>query len=355
MSEAEPRPDVTTLTVQLLSAYLANNTVASDELANLIRTTKSALTDDLDPAQTSPVAETYTPAVTTRKSLSSTDHILSLIDGKPYKTLKRHLARHGLTPESYRERYNLPATYPMVAPSFAAKRREIAQQIGLGSKRKPAAAEMREAAPAEPVAEAINEASSVKTLAEKKTARTAKPKAGSPAQSRSKSAPAKSPPAETLKPEPAAKKPAVKRASSAPKSAGLAKAPAKKSVKPTDHAAQAVAADGAPASEVQPAQIEQAQPKGDAGAKAVSARPKSSARTRERAITTPNEKLEQETAEAMKSPSRAKLGMFRGNAAEPAGDVAQLVNGAASDDADAARMAPIAKRMARTPAASPQG
>lgn len=76
--------------------------------------------------------EVHTPAVSVRKSLSSPEYLVSLIDGKRYKTLKRHLASHGLTPDTYRERYGLPASYPMVAPEFAAKRREIAGRIGLG-------------------------------------------------------------------------------------------------------------------------------------------------------------------------------------------------------------------------------
>jgi predicted transcriptional regulator len=92
-------------------------------------------------------APTYEPAVTVRKSLSSPDHIISLIDGKPYKTLRRHLSGHGLTPEQYRERYNLKPDYPMVAPSYAEARRAMAKKIGLGSKGRQAKAS------AEPTAE----------------------------------------------------------------------------------------------------------------------------------------------------------------------------------------------------------
>ena len=66
-----------------------------------------------------------TPAISVRKSLASADFILSLIDGKPYKTLKRHLAQHGLTPEQYRERYKLPKSYPMVAPAYSEARRAV--------------------------------------------------------------------------------------------------------------------------------------------------------------------------------------------------------------------------------------
>lgn len=131
MADTE-QPDVAALTVQLLSAYLANNTVAHTDIADLVRTTKAALIEDTAPAPTEPEAPAHTPAVAVRKSLASPDHILSLIDGKPYKTLKRHLTSHGLTPASYRERYGLPASYPMVAPGFAAQRRAIAERIGLG-------------------------------------------------------------------------------------------------------------------------------------------------------------------------------------------------------------------------------
>jgi predicted transcriptional regulator len=134
MAETDQTPDVAALTVQLLSAYLANNTVPADALAELIRTTKVALTQDQSSSAQVSDVETFTPAVTARKSLASPEHILSLIDGKPYKTLKRHLASRGLTPDEYRARYNLPASYPMVAPAYAEHRRAVAHQFGLGRK-----------------------------------------------------------------------------------------------------------------------------------------------------------------------------------------------------------------------------
>ena len=80
--------------------------------------------------------EEHTPAVTVRKSLASPDHIISMIDGKPYRMLKRHLATNGLTPDQYRERYGLKPDYPMVAPNYSANRSETAKRLGLG--RKPA-------------------------------------------------------------------------------------------------------------------------------------------------------------------------------------------------------------------------
>lgn len=130
MSEAG-QSDLTILTVQLLSAYVANNSLASEDLAGLIRSTRAALEAGTTPA--APEIPTYVPAVSVRKSLASQDHILSLIDGRPYKMLKRHLASNGMTPAEYRDRYNLPNDYPMVAPTYSQQRRETATRIGLGS------------------------------------------------------------------------------------------------------------------------------------------------------------------------------------------------------------------------------
>lgn len=80
----------------------------------------------------------HVPAVSVRKSLASKDQIISMIDGKGYKTLRRHLSGHGLTPDEYRARYNLKADYPMVAESYSEARRDMAKRIGLG--RKPSSA-----------------------------------------------------------------------------------------------------------------------------------------------------------------------------------------------------------------------
>jgi predicted transcriptional regulator len=87
------------------------------------------------PEATEETPTAYEPAVTSRKSLASPDHIISMIDGKPYKTLRRHLATHGMTPAEYRERYGLKADYPMVAPTYSEARRNMAKRIGL--RRKP--------------------------------------------------------------------------------------------------------------------------------------------------------------------------------------------------------------------------
>ena len=90
------------------------------------------------PAAESTGTSTQEGAVSVRKSLASKDHIISMIDGKPYKTLRRHLSGHGLTPEQYRERYSLKADYPMVSETYSQARRDMAKKIGLG--RKPRAA-----------------------------------------------------------------------------------------------------------------------------------------------------------------------------------------------------------------------
>ena len=128
------------LATELTIAWLGNhNTRASaDEVPAFLEKMHSAVVNlaapptSAEPAVTT--AQEHTPAVTARRSLGSKDHIISMIDGKPYKTLKRHLAGHGLTPAQYRERYGLKSDYPMVAENYAEMRRDLAKKIGLGRK-----------------------------------------------------------------------------------------------------------------------------------------------------------------------------------------------------------------------------
>jgi predicted transcriptional regulator len=82
---------------------------------------------------------TFEPAVPVKKSITA-EALISLIDGKKYKSLKRHLTGHGLTPAQYRERYGLPVDYPMVASAYAARRSELAKAAGLGQQRRKTAA-----------------------------------------------------------------------------------------------------------------------------------------------------------------------------------------------------------------------
>ncbi|PJG45836.1 transcriptional regulator [Sphingobium sp. LB126] len=213
MSE-DNQPDITTLTVQLVSAFVSNNTVPSEGLADLIRTTRSALTEDPAAKAAVPAAPTFTPAVSVRKSLSSPEHILSMIDGKPYKTLKRHLASHGLTPAEYRDRYGLPKSYPLVAPNYSEARRAVATKLGLGRKpvsKKPAT---QPASVAAPVVSAKTAPVAAKTAPVAKPAEAKTPAAPKPA-----AAKAPAPKAKVAKAAPAAKAPAAKPAE--------AKAPAK--------------------------------------------------------------------------------------------------------------------------------
>ncbi|MGI4878963.1 MAG: MucR family transcriptional regulator [Janthinobacterium lividum] len=134
--------DLTGLTVDLLSAFVSKNSVRADDLAGLIASTHAALAGlNAAPAVAAEATtEEFTAAVTSRKSLADRDHILSMIDGKPYRSLKRHLSSKGLTPDDYRRRYNLPASYPMVAPGYSEERRDVAKRLGLGRKPRVAAA-----------------------------------------------------------------------------------------------------------------------------------------------------------------------------------------------------------------------
>ena len=136
------------LATELTIAWLGNpNTRSSAEdvpafLGKMHDTVSALLGTAEAPQETEPTAE-YTPAVSVRKSLASKDHIISMIDGKAYKTLRRHLSTNGLTPVEYRERYGLKADYPMVAENYSESRRAMAKHIGLG--RKPGQRKVEEA------------------------------------------------------------------------------------------------------------------------------------------------------------------------------------------------------------------
>lgn len=132
MSEVknEKRETLITLTSDIVSAHVGNNSVAVGDLPALISNVYNALAALEKPVA---VAEAMPePAVSIRASIKN-DYIVCLEDGKKMKMLKRHLAtRYNLTPDAYRARWNLPADYPMVAPAYAEKRRELAKGIGLG-------------------------------------------------------------------------------------------------------------------------------------------------------------------------------------------------------------------------------
>lgn len=131
--------DTINLATELTVAWLGNpNTrVSSDEVPAFLASVHQALGKLSDPgalSTTEQAPEEYAPAVSVRKSLASPDRIISMIDGKPYASLKRHLKAHGLTPDQYRRRYGLKADYPMVAPGYSEARRDHAKRLGLGRK-----------------------------------------------------------------------------------------------------------------------------------------------------------------------------------------------------------------------------
>ena len=145
MNEISRQPGLAELTVELLSAFVSKNTVRSVDLTALIASTHAVLSELKTTIAEPAPSQKHQPAVTVRMSLANRNFIISLIDGKPYRSLKPHLTRHGLTPENYRTRYGLAATYPMVAPGYSDVRREVAKRLRLG--RRPRIATVEEAAP----------------------------------------------------------------------------------------------------------------------------------------------------------------------------------------------------------------
>jgi predicted transcriptional regulator len=131
--------DLIETTVNLVVAYVSNNSVPATDLPAVIGTLHTALFGlNTTSMAAAPEIEKPTPAQI-RKSITP-DALISFIDGKPYKTLKRHLSRNGMTVQQYRERYGLPADYSVTAPAYSAQRSELAKSIGLGRKREPARA-----------------------------------------------------------------------------------------------------------------------------------------------------------------------------------------------------------------------
>lgn len=131
MADTAGSNSVLGLTAQIVSAHVSNNAVASDALPSLIQEVYKTLsgigTEVVE-------AERPQPAVPIKRSVFA-DHIVCLEDGKKLKMLKRHLkTSYNMTPEQYRERWGLPAEYPMVAPNYAERRSALAKEIGLGTK-----------------------------------------------------------------------------------------------------------------------------------------------------------------------------------------------------------------------------
>jgi predicted transcriptional regulator len=139
LAENSPNSDLLALTAQIVAAHVSNNALPVGELAGLIRDVHGTLAA-LGQAPAAPVAaEKPVPAVSVKKSITP-GYLICLEDGKKLKMLRRHLkTSFNMSPEQYREKWGLPADYPMVAPDYAAKRSALAKQIGLGTKPRTAA------------------------------------------------------------------------------------------------------------------------------------------------------------------------------------------------------------------------
>ena len=123
-----------TLTADIVAAHVSNNSVAVNDLPNLIQNVHAALTG-ISPSRAAPETKPE-PKVPIRSSVKP-DYIVCLEDGKRLKMLKRHLMTHyGMTPDQYRQKWGLSADYPMVAPNYAEQRRTLAKSIVLGTKRR---------------------------------------------------------------------------------------------------------------------------------------------------------------------------------------------------------------------------
>ena len=173
-TSAPDQSNLIELTADIVSAYVSKNSVPTSEMPALLSAIHSALNGLSSPA--APVEAKIDRATPSqiRKSITH-DALISFEDGRPYKTLKRHLKGVGLTPDEYRAKWGLPVDYPMTAPSYSEMRSALAKNTGLGNLRRNAAA--KAAAADETVAEAPK-ARGRKKVAEPEAAPTEKPARG---------------------------------------------------------------------------------------------------------------------------------------------------------------------------------
>jgi predicted transcriptional regulator len=135
MSDSTDNGNHIELTAEIVSAYVSNNTVPASEIPGLINQVHAALVRVSGKSGDAP-AEPLKPAVSVKKSITP-EYIICLEDGKKFKSLKRHLrTQYNMTPEQYRDKWDLNADYPMVAPNYAAARSQLAKQMGLGQQRR---------------------------------------------------------------------------------------------------------------------------------------------------------------------------------------------------------------------------
>jgi len=123
------------LAAEIVSAYVANNSVPASELPALLNDVHAAIVR-VASGVAAPAPEAAKPAVSPKKSITN-EYIVCLEDGRKFKSLKRHLrTQYNLSPEQYREKWSLPPDYPMVAPAYAKARSALAKQMGLGQQRR---------------------------------------------------------------------------------------------------------------------------------------------------------------------------------------------------------------------------
>ncbi len=131
------------LTADIVSAYVSHNNVSAADLPALIASTYQSLAGAGAPSKPAEPDDIKATPAQIKKSITP-DALISFEDGKPYKSMKRHLTTKGLTPDQYRAKWGLPKDYPMVAASYAAQRSNLAKALGLGRKSAPVAAPLSE-------------------------------------------------------------------------------------------------------------------------------------------------------------------------------------------------------------------
>lgn len=134
MSDLDPAALIE-MTVEIVAAYVTQNHVQASGLPTLISSVHATLFDVASAFEVAPEPAKLVPPVLVENSVTD-DYLISLENGKQYRSLKRHLGKHGLTPAEYRSKWGLPGNYPMVAPTYARVRSELAKTMGLGAHRR---------------------------------------------------------------------------------------------------------------------------------------------------------------------------------------------------------------------------
>jgi predicted transcriptional regulator len=146
----EARSAITQLTTDIVAAYVSNNSIPESNLPDIIRSVHKTMQEVENPQPAAPAEEPTTKISSSEIKKSIThDGLISFVDGKRYKTLKRHLTMHSLTPEQYRTKFGLPRDYPMTAKSYSEQRASLARALGLGRRNRMAQGEAESATSAQ--------------------------------------------------------------------------------------------------------------------------------------------------------------------------------------------------------------